>query len=173
MDKNQKSEVVKDLGKVFSDAGVVVVVQYKGLSVAKMTDLRNQMREAGGTVKVAKNRLAKIALVDTPCEKIGSFFTGQTAIAYSEDPVTAPKIIAAFSKEHENLIIVGGSMGETLLDADAVKSLATMPSLDEVRGTIVGLLQAPATKVARVLSAPASQVARVLAAHAEKEGAND
>jgi len=172
VNRSQKSEVVKDLEKIFSNSSVVVVVQYKGLSVAQMTSLRGKMREVGASIKVAKNRLAKIALVDTPCVKISDFLQEQTALAYSNDPVSAPKIITEFSKINENLVIIGGAMGETLLSAGDIKELATMPSLDEIRGKIVGLLQAPATKVARVLGVPASQVARVLAAHAEKEGSD-
>jgi large subunit ribosomal protein L10 len=168
VDRKQKSEVVEDLKNIFTESGVVIVARYKGLSVAQMTTLRNRMREADAHIKVAKNRHAKIAMVDTPCSKIADLLTDQTAIAYSKDPVAAPKIIAKFSEENENLIIIGGSMGEVLLNESSVKALATMPSLDEIRGKIVGLLQAPATKVARVIATPATNVARVLSAYAEK-----
>jgi len=170
VDRAQKEKVVEDLGQVFSDAGVIVAMHYQGLTVAQMTDLRNQMRAAGGQVRVAKNRLAKIALEGKAAEGMSKLLRGQTAIAYSDDPVAAPKVASEFAKKNEKLVLLGGAMGSTILDADGVKALATLPSLDELRGKLVGLLQAPATKIARVLAAPGTQVARVLAARAEKEG---
>ena len=168
MERAQKQELVTTLNGVFSDAGVVVVAHYSGLSVAQMTELRSKMREAGGRVKVAKNRLAKRALEGTDVAGIADLLTGPTCLAYSEDPVAAPKIAVNFAKENENLVILGGAMGETMLDADAVKSLASLPSLDELRGKLVGLLQAPAGKIARVVAAPAGQLARVVSAKAEQ-----
>ncbi len=170
MDRAQKEKVVEDLGQIFSDSGVVVVAHYQGLSVAEMSDLRAQMREAGASVRVAKNRLAKIALEGKDCSGIDQYLNGQTALAFSEDPVAAPKVAAEFAKKNEKLVILGGAMGSTILDADGVNALAKLPSLDELRGKLVGLLQAPAVQIARVLGAPGTQVARVLAAKAEKEG---
>lgn len=167
MDRAQKEELVTTLGQVFSNTGVVVVAHYSGLSVSQMTELRSQMRDAGGQVKVAKNRLAKRALEGTDVAGIADLLTGPTCLAYSEDPVAAPKIAVEFAKKNENLVILGGAMGATMLDIDGVKSLASLPSLDELRGKLVGLLQAPAGKIARVLNTPAGQVARVIAAKAE------
>lgn len=170
MDRAQKEKVVEELGHVFSEAGVVIAMHYQGLTVAQMTELRNQMREAGGSVRVAKNKLAKIALEGTTAEGMSQYLTGQTVLAYSNDPVAAPKVAAEFAKKNEKLVLLGGAMGATILDADGVKVLASLPSLDELRGKLVGLLQAPAVKIARVLVTPGTQVARVLAARAEKEG---
>jgi large subunit ribosomal protein L10 len=170
VDRAQKEKVVDELGHVFSEAGVVIAMHYQGLTVAQMTELRNQMREAGGQVRVAKNKLAKIALEGTTAEGMSQYLTGQTVLAYSNDPVAAPKVAAEFAKKYEKLVLLGGAMGTTILDADGVKALAMLPSLDELRGKLVGLLQAPAVQIARVLAAPGTQVARVLAARAEKEG---
>lgn len=168
MDRAEKREMVASLNSVFSDAGVVVVAHYAGLSVAQMTDLRAKMREAGGSVKVAKNRLAKLALDGTDAAHIADLFEGQTLIAYSEDPVAAPKVASTFAKTNENLILIGGAMGTTHLDADGVKALATLPSLDELRGKIVGMIQTPASRIAQVVNAPAGQLARVVQAYADK-----
>ncbi|GAK32777.1 50S ribosomal protein L10 [alpha proteobacterium Q-1] len=156
---------------VFSAAPVVVVTHYKGLSVAEMSDLRVQMRAVGADFKVTKNRLTKIALQGTSSESIADLFTGPTAIGYSDDPVAAPKVLARFAKKNDKLVILGGVLDGQALDADRVKALAELPSLDELRGTLVGLLQAPASRIARVLQAPGGQVARVLAAYAEKQDA--
>jgi large subunit ribosomal protein L10 len=166
VDRAGKEELVAQYGGIFANAGVIVVTHYSGLSVPQLDDLRNQMAEVGGTVKVTKNRLVKLALAGTENESVSEYFTGPTAIAYSDDPVAAPKIAAKFAKENENLIILGGIMGNTALDAASVKNLASLPSLDELRGKIVGLLNAPATKVAGVLQAPAGQLARVMGAKA-------
>jgi large subunit ribosomal protein L10 len=136
-----------------------------------MTALRAKMREAGGGVKVAKNRLVKLALKGTDAEPISDLFEGPTVIAFSKDPVAAAKVAVDFSKVHEKLVVRGGAMGRTALDAEGVKALAALPSLDELRGKLVGLIASPATKVVRVLNAPAGQLARVLAAHAEKSAA--
>ncbi len=171
MDRAQKHEFVSSLHDVLDSTGVIVVAHYAGLSVADMTVLRSQMREAGGHVKVAKNRLAKIALKGTDAEEITDLFVGPTVIAYSDDPVTAPKIAVDFAKKNENLVILGGAMGAMALDLNGVKSLASLPSLDELRGKLVGLVQAPATKIAQVLNAPATKVARVLSAYSEKDKA--
>lgn len=160
--------MVASLNSVFDSAGVVVVAHYAGLSVAQMTDLRAKMREAGGSVKVAKNRLAKLALDGTDAAHITDLFEGQTLIAYSDDPVSAPKVASAFAKDNENLVLIGGAMGTTHLDADGVKALATLPSLDELRGKLVGMIQTPASRIAQVVNAPAGQMARVVQAYADK-----
>ncbi|MBB4212402.1 LSU ribosomal protein L10P [Rhodothalassium salexigens DSM 2132] len=171
MDRAQKRELVSDLHDVFSSAGVVVVTHYSGLSVAQMTDLRSRMRDAGASFKVTKNRLTRLALADTPVESVSDLFTGPTAIGVSDDPVAAPKVLAKFAKENDKLIILGGALGETRLDEAGVKALAELPSLDELRGKLVGLLQTPASRVAQVLQAPGGQVARVLSAYSEKDAA--
>lgn len=168
LDRAQKSEVVASLHEVFSNTGVIVVAHYSGLSVSEMTDLRRRAREAGAQVKVAKNRLAKLALEGTEVSGISELFAGPTCIAYSEDPVAAPKVAVNFAKDNENLVILGGTMGATALDPNGVKSLASLPSLDELRGKLVGLLQAPAGKIAQVVSAPGGQLARVLSAKANQ-----
>ncbi len=171
VEKTRKAEVVEDLNKVFAKAGSVVVAHYSGLTVAQMNDLRGRMRQQGASFRVAKNRLAVRALKGTPIEGIVHLFKGPTGIAVSDDPVAAAKVTAAYAKENENLVILGGSVGVTQLDADGVKALATLPSLDELRGKIVGLLQAPATKIAGVLIAPAGQLARVVSAYSKKDAA--
>jgi large subunit ribosomal protein L10 len=147
------------------------VAHYSGLTVAQLQKLRKQMREAGATVQVAKNRLAKIALEGTDVASIGSLMKGPTLIAYSDDPVAAPKVAVAFAKDHDKLVILGGAMGTTALNPNGVKSLATMPSLDELRAKLCGLLNAPATKVAQLANAPASKLARVFGAYAKRDAA--
>ena len=147
------------------------MAHYAGITVAQMNDLRSKMRAAGGTVKVAKNRLARIALQGTESEKIVDLFKGQTLIAYSDDPVAAPKVASDFAKGNDKLVILGGAMGPTALNADGVKALATMPSLDELRAKIVGMIQTPATRIAAVVQAPAGQLARVFGAYARKDEA--
>ncbi len=171
MDRAEKREFVTDLNDVFKASGSVVVAHYSGLTVAQLNDLRSRMRNAGGTVKVAKNRLAKIALQGTESEKMAALFKGQTLIAYSEDPVTAPKVASDFAKGNEKLVILGGAMGATSLDANGVKALATLPSLDELRARIVGMINTPATRIAQVVNAPAGAVARVIGAYARKSEA--
>lgn len=171
MDRAEKREFVSQLNGVFKGTGSVVVAHYAGLTVAQMNDLRSKMRAAGGTVKVAKNRLAKIALQGTESEGITALFQGQTLIAYSDDPVTAPKVAADFAKANDNLVILGGSMGPTTLDADGVKALASLPSLDELRAKLVGMISTPATRIAQVVNAPAGQLARVFGAYAQKDEA--
>ncbi len=171
MDRAEKRELVTELNGAFKSAGSVVVAHYAGITVAQMNDFRSKMRAAGGTVKVAKNRLAKIALQGTESENIVSLFTGQTIIAYSDDPVTAPKVASEFAKANEKLVILGGAMGATSLNADGVKALASLPSLDELRAKLVGMIQTPATRIAGVVQAPAAQLARVFGAYARKDEA--
>lgn len=171
MDRAAKRELVSTLSDVFSNTSVVVVAHYKGLTVADMQKLRAQMKQAGATVKVAKNRLARIALDGTDVASIQDLMKGPTLIAYSSDPVAAPKVAVDFAKGNEKLVILGGAMGQTVLDPDRVKSLATMPSLDELRAKIVGLVNAPATKIAQVVNAPAAKLARVFGAYAIRDEA--
>jgi large subunit ribosomal protein L10 len=171
VDKTQKADVVKELNSTFTDAGSVVVAHYTGMTVAQMSDLRSRMRAAGASFRVAKNRLAVRALQGTAIEGISPLFKGPTGIAISKDPIAASKVAAAYAKDNDKLIILGGSVGTTTLDAAGVKALATLPSLDELRGKIVGLLVAPATKIAGVIAAPAGQLARVIGAYSTKEAA--
>lgn len=171
MDRTQKAELVAAMNQVFAGTGLVVVTRYTGLTVGEMTDLRRQMRDAGASFKVTKNRLTRLALEGTRYKPIGDMFVGQTAIAYSFDPVAAARVVNDYSRKNEKLVILGGAMGGTVLNAEGVKSLATMPSLDELRGKLIGLLKAPATRIAGVLQAPAGQLARVLGAYAKKDEA--
>ena len=171
MDRAEKKEAVATLHDVFSTTGVVVVARYSGLTVAQLQRLRKQAREAGATVQVAKNRLAKIALEGTDVASIGTLLKGPTLIAYSDDPVAAPKVASAFAKDFDKFVILGGAMGTTALNPDGVKALATMPSLDELRAKLVGLIQAPATKLAQLSTAPAAKLARVFGAYANKDAA--
>ena len=171
MEKAKKAEVVEDLNGVFSKAGSVVVAHYSGMTVAQMADLRSRMGAAGASFRVAKNRLAVRALKGTPIEGIAHLFKGPTGIAVSDDPIAASKVAAAYAKDNDKLVILGGSVGVTALDAAGVKALATLPSLDELRGKIVGLLVAPATKLAQLSNAPAAKLARVIQAHASKSEA--
>lgn len=171
MDRTQKEAVVTRLHEVFANANVVVVTHYSGMTVAQMTDLRVRMAEAGAEFKVVKNRLVKLALEGTDAAEIKDLFSGPAAIAYSDDPVAAPRVAAAFAKENEKLIILGGAMGTTVLDPSGVKALAALPSLDELRGKLVGMIQTPATRIAGVLQAPAGQLARVMNAYATKSDA--
>jgi large subunit ribosomal protein L10 len=167
VERAAKRELVSTLNDVFSNTSVVVVAHYAGLTVADMQKLRTQMKQAGATVKVAKNRLAKIALEGTDVASISDLLRGPTLIAYSSDPVAAPKVAVDFAKVNEKLVILGGAMGKTTLNVDGVKALATLPSLDELRAKLVGLVQAPATKVAQVVNAPAAKLARVFGAYAK------
>lgn len=168
MDRAQKQELVTTLHQVFENTGVVVVAHYAGLSVADMNELRGDMRGVGASLKVAKNRLVKLALEGTPASGVADLFVGPTAIAYSDDPVSAPKVAVDYAKKNPNFIVLGGSMGETVLDPDGVKSLASLPSLDELRAKIAGMLTQPAAKIAQVVNAPGGQLARVLNAYATK-----
>ena len=171
MDRAEKKEAVAALRQVFSQAGAIVVAHYSGLTVAQMQNLRKQAREAGASVQVAKNRLAKIALDGSSVADISPLLKGPTLIAFSDDPVAAPKVAMAFAKDHDKFVILGGAMGATLLNQDGVKSLATLPSLDELRAKIVGLVQAPATKIAQLSTAPAAKLARVFGAYAKRDAA--
>jgi len=171
VDRAAKRELVGTLNDVFKTSGVVVVAHYAGLTVADMQKLRSQMKQAGASVKVAKNRLAKIALEGTDAATISGLLKGPTLLAYSTDPVSAPKVAVEFAKANDKLVILGGAMGATSLNANGVKALATLPSLDELRGTLIGLLQAPATKIAQLSTAPAAKLARVFGAYAKKDAA--
>jgi large subunit ribosomal protein L10 len=170
VDRAEKSAAVASRGEVFKTTKVVVVAHYSGLTVAQMQSLRRQMRQAGASVKVAKNRLAKIALEGSDVASIAPLLKGPAVIAYSGDPIAAPKVAVDFAKANEKFVILGGAMGKTSLDPNGVKALAALPSLDELRAKIVGLIQAPATKIAQVVIAPASKVARVVQAYASKSG---
>ena len=171
MDRAQKSEQVAELKQVFNEAEAVVITRNLGLTVAQSTDLRNRMRDAGARFRVAKNTLALIAVEGTTYAQISDMLSGPTALATSTDPVSAAKVAVDFAKTNPRFEIVGGAMGDTLLDVNGVKALAELPSLDELRSKIIGLVQAPATKIARVLNEPAAQLARVFAAYAAKEDA--
>jgi large subunit ribosomal protein L10 len=168
VDRAEKKAAIATLNGVFKATNVVVVAHYSGLTVAQMQTLRRQMRAAGASVKVAKNRLAKIALEGTDVASIGSLLKGPTLIAMSSDPVAAPKVAIDFAKGHEKFVILGGAMGKTALDPNGVKALASLPSLDELRAKLVGLLVAPATKIAQLANAPAAKLARVVQAYASK-----
>ena len=171
MDRAQKAELVAELKQTLNEANVVVVTRNLGLTVAQSTKLRNQMRDAGARFKVAKNRLALIALEGTRYQPISDLLTGPIALATSDDPVAAAKAVVEFAKTNDRLEIVGGAMGETLLDVNGVKALAELPSLDELRAKLVGLIQAPATKIARTINEPGAQLARVFGAYGAKEAA--
>jgi large subunit ribosomal protein L10 len=171
LERAQKRDVVTALHDVLANTGVIVVAHYAGLTVGAMTKLRSEMRGAGGQVKVAKNRLVKLALEGTDAKGIADLLKGPTCLAFSADPVAAPKIAVKFAKANEKFVILGGAMGTTVLDARGVNSLADLPSLDELRGTLIGLLQAPASKIARTLNEPGAQLARVIGAYGNKEAA--
>ena len=168
MNRAEKAELVALLNTTFKETEVVVVTRNLGLTVAQSTELRGKMRDADASFKVSKNRLAKIALKDTRYEPLADMLTGPIALATSSDPVAAAKVAVEFAKTNDKLEIVGGMMGETLLDANGVKALATMPSLDELRAKIIGLVNAPATKIARTINEPGAQLARVFGAYAAK-----
>lgn len=167
MDRSQKADSVASLNAVFNEVGVVVVTRNLGLTVAQSTDLRNKIRAVGANYKVAKNSLAKLAIKDTDYVGLNDLLTGPTALASSVDPVAAAKAVVEFAKTTDKIEIVGGSMGSQVLSAEGVKALASMPSLDELRGTIIGLVQAPATKIAQLSTAPAAKLARVFGAYAK------
>mgnify|MGYP006139158591 CR=1 FL=1 len=171
MDRSQKADAVAALNATFNEVGVVVITRNLGLTVAQSTDLRNRMRDAGARYKVAKNKLALIALEGTTYAPISDMLTGPTALATSSDPVAAAKVAVDFAKTTDKFEIVGGAMGDTVLDAEGIKALAALPSLDELRATIIGLVQAPATKIARTVSEPGAQLARIFSAYAAKEAA--
>jgi large subunit ribosomal protein L10 len=168
VDRAAKQELVTTLHDVFKDTGVIVVAHYAGMTVAQMTDFRKRMKEAGGTVKVAKNKLAVLALKETNSEGISDLFKGQTCVAYSSDPMVAARIAVKYSRENDKLVILGGAMGSNVLDSASVKALADLPSLDELRAKLIGLLNAPATKIARTIMEPGAKLARVIQAQASK-----
>jgi len=171
VDRAQKEAAVAGLNQTFGQVNLVVVTQQSGLTVHESMTLRRKVREAGAGFKVTKNRLTRLALEGTKFQALQSLLTGPTALAFSEDPVAAAKVCVEFAKQNEKLTIVGGALGEQLLDVNGVQALAKLPSLDELRGMLVGLLQAPATKVAGVLQAPAGQLARVMSAYGSQDEA--
>ena len=171
MDRAQKAESIETLKGVFNGAGAVVVTHYLGLTVAEMTDLRGRLRKEGATLKVVKNTLVQKALDGSVGEAGDALFTGPVAIAYAPDPVSAARVATQYAKDNDKFTVVGGLMGQTVLDKNAVKALASLPSLDQLRAKLIGLMQAPATKVAGVLQAPAGQIARVIGAYAAKDAA--
>lgn len=171
MNRTEKSELVSSLRGTFENASIVVVSHYIGLNVDEISDLRSKMRAAGASFKVTKNRITRLALEGTPYDQIGDLFTGPTAIAYSDDPVGPAKVAVEFAKKNDKFVVLGGAMGDVRLDQDSIKQLATLPSLDELRAKIVGMLNTPATRIAGVLQAPAGQVARVLSARGQQSEA--
>jgi len=168
VDRSHKEKLVQNLHTALSDTVCLVIAHQSGLTVAEATGLRRRMRDAGASFKVTKNRLARLALAGTKFERLSPLFTGPTAIAYSRDPVAAARVAVEFANSNEKLTIVGGALDEQQLDVEGVKSLAAMPSLDELRARLIGMLKTPATRIATVLQAPGSQLARVLAAYADK-----
>ncbi|MDX9859425.1 MAG: 50S ribosomal protein L10 [Rhodospirillales bacterium] len=168
MDRSQKEALVASMHQTFEETEAMVVTHYSGMTVAEITKLRGQMREGGASFKITKNRLTRLALAGTKYEGLSDLFTGPTAIAFSADPVAAAKVTANFAKDNEKLIILGGAVGEALFDAEGVKALASLPSLDQSRARIIGLLTAPAARIASLLQAPGGQIARVLGAYAQK-----
>ena len=171
MDRAQKEQVVEELGQIFESSGVVVVARYEGMTVAEMQDLRAQMREAGGSVRVAKNRLAKIALDGKPCASIADYLTGMTVLAFSEDPVAAAKVADKYAKGNDKFVILGGAMGDSALDPAGVKAVAQMPSREELIAQIVSCIGAPASNIAGAIGAPASNIAGILKTLEEREAA--
>jgi large subunit ribosomal protein L10 len=171
LERAEKREFVAEMKDTLKGAGSIVVAQYSGLSVAEMTELRASVRSAGGTVKVAKNRLVKLALEGTEAEHMVDLFKGPTLLVYAEDPVAAPKASNDFAKKNEKLVILGGAMGATSLDVSGVKALAALPSLDELRGKLIGMITTPAQRIAMITKAPAGKVARVIGAYSSKEAA--
>ena len=172
MDRSEKAELIATLNRTFQDANLVVITRQTGLTVAEVTDLRRKMREAGASYKVAKNRLTRLALEGTAFKDLSPMFVGPTAIAHSKDPVAAAKVAVTFAKGNEKLSIVGGALNGQVLDVKGVQTLAALPSIDELRAKLLGLLQAPATKIAAVLQAPGGQLARVFSAYGSKEEAS-
>ncbi|WP_304617284.1 50S ribosomal protein L10 [Paracoccus sp. (in: a-proteobacteria)] len=171
MDRAQKEQVVEELGQIFESSGVVVVAHYEGMTVAHMQDLRARMREAGGSVRVAKNKLAKIALEGKPCASIADYLTGMTVLTYSEDPVAAARIADKYAKDNDRFVILGGAMGDQALDPAGVKAVASMPSREELIAQIVSCIGAPASNIAGAIGAPASNIASILTTLEEREAA--
>ncbi|MEI7668655.1 MAG: 50S ribosomal protein L10 [Pseudomonadota bacterium] len=171
MNRDEKKQLIADLKESFGSSSIVLVAHYKGLTVAEMTALRIKVRDIGAGFQVAKNTLVRLALTGSTFEQIDNLFTGPTAIAYSSDPVTIAKVLTEFAKSNEKLILLGGAFGATFLDGAAVTELSKLPSLDELRAKIIGLLGAPASRIASILQAPGGQVARVIGAHSRKDAA--
>lgn len=171
MDRSGKQKLVSEIKETLSDAGLVVITRQSGLTVAEVSDLRRKMRAAGAGYKVAKNRLAQIALKGTKYEGLEKLLKGPTAIAYSTDPIAAAKVAVTYAKGNDKLTIVGGSMGTDVIGPDAVKALAALPSINELRSKLIAILQTPATRIATVLQEPAAQLARVVGAYAKKSEA--
>lgn len=172
MDRAEKAGVVAELDRVFSEAGSVIVCHYTGMTVSEMSDFRAQMRAAGGKVRVAKNRLAKIALKDKPCEGLEKHLIGQTVLCYGEDPITPARIVEKYAKGNEKLVVVGGAMGAEIMDASGVAELSKMPSREEVLSQIVGCLMAPGANIAGAIGAPAANLAGIVKTLAEREDAS-
>lgn len=166
--RSEKKEFVAELEEVYRDSNAVIVTHYHGLTVAQITELRRTLRDGGAKFKVVKNTLSKIAATNASVNSIGGILKGPVAIAYSTDPVAAAKGVVEFSKKNQDLKVIGGIVNNMLLSADQVEQLSKLPSLDELRGKIIGVLQAPATRIANVLQAPAAQIARVLDAYSKK-----
>lgn len=166
MDRAAKAELIKTIHAAIKDAGVVVVAHNNGMVAAQSADFRRRVKAAGGAVKVAKNRLTKLAIKNTSAEGISDLLKGPIILAYSEDPIAAARTAVKYAKENDKLVILGGTMGKTVLDAKAVRALAELPSLDELRAKLIGLLSAPATKIARTIAEPGAQLARVIQAKA-------
>ena len=171
MDRAQKEKVVEELGQIFESSGVVVVARYEGMTVAQMQDLRAQMRVVGGSVRVAKNKLARIALEGKPAEKLGDLLKGMTVFAFSEDPVAAAKVTDAYAKKNDKFVILGGAMGNAILDLDGVKAAAQLPSREELIASIVACIGAPASSLAGAIGAPAANIAGILKTLEEREAA--
>lgn len=171
MDRTEKREFVASLATVFADTSFVLVAQNKGLTVADVSELRRRMRAAGATYKVAKNRLATLALEGTRFDGVKPLLKGPTALAWSTDPVAVAKTAVEFAKTNDKFVVLGGALGTQTLNADGVKALAELPSLETLRAQLVGLIQTPATRIAGILQAPGGQVARVLSAYAKKDEA--
>ncbi len=171
MDRTEKREFVASLGLVFAETSMIVVTQNKGLTVAEVSDLRRKMRASGSTYKVAKNRLAVLALDGTRFDGIRPMLKGPTALAWSQDPVAVAKAAVDYAKTNEKFVVIGGALGTQMLNADGIKALADLPSLDALRARLMGMIQTPGTRIAGVLAAPAGQLARVFGAYAKKDEA--
>ena len=171
MDRTEKERLVSELNGIFTEAGLVVVTHYKGLTVDEITGLRAEMRKAGARYKVTKNRLTRRALDGTPYAGLADLFTGPTGIAFSHDPVAAAKVSMDFAKKNEKFVVLGAGLGGQILDEAGVKALANLPSLDELRGRLVGMISTPATRIAGILQQPGGSLARVLSAYAAQDDA--
>lgn len=171
MDRTEKAELVSEYRQLFQNSALVVVTHYAGMTVKEMTDFRGQLRKAGANYKVSKNRLTRLALEDTDFKGIADLFTGPTGMAFSVDPIAAAKAAVTYAKTNEKLVILGGAFNGQVLDANGIKTLASLPSLDELRAKLLALLQTPATRIAGIMQAPAGQVARVIGAYGAKEAA--